>query len=149
MPIANSRVQAYREQWASAVTQTTAASPVSYGPFWPGPYTRVRIGINRTAETGAQTMDAKLQYVNASGAAADFLDHAGNAIAFVQWTDGQTGERIIEVGVGVTSGDADDLITYGTNYRVYNVSLPESFYIVVTGAAGTDDTFSGYIDWLP
>lgn len=147
MPISNARVSAYREQWASATLQNVGA--VSYGPFYPGPYTRARIGINRTAEVGAETLDAKLQYVNGAGTAADLLDHAGNAIAFVQWGDGSTKEKIIEVGIGVTSGDADDTITYGTDYKVYNVSLPESFTILVTGASGTSDTFDGYIDWLP
>jgi hypothetical protein len=148
MPIGNSNAQAYRDNWASAVVQTTAASPVTYGPFYPGPYTRARIGIQRTASVGGQTMDAKLQYYNATGTAADLLDHAGNAVSFVQWADDSHIEKVIEVGPTTLSSDADDTIT-STNYKWYNVSLPESFVIIVTGATGTSDTFSGYIDWLP
>lgn len=146
MPISNSRVVAYRDVWANAVTQLVGAT--TYGPFYPGPYTRARIGINRTAEVGAETMDAKLQFPNALGTNADLLDHAGNAIAFVQWADGSVIEKQIEVGPGTLSSDADDTIT-STNYKWYNCNLPESFVIVVTGASGTSDTFTGYIDWLP
>ena len=149
MPILNTNPSAYREDWANAVVQTTAASPVTYGPFYPGPYRRAVVGIKRTTSTGAQTMDAKLQFKDATGTQADWLDHAGNAISFVQWADDSHIEKRIEVGPGVTSGDADDTITFGTNYKLYNVSLPSEFYVVVTGASGTDDTFSGYIEWLP
>jgi hypothetical protein len=146
MPVMSRAAAAYREDWASAVTQLVGA--VAYGPFYPGPYSRARIGILRSASAGAETMDAKLQYYNAAGTAADLLDHAGNAVAFVQWADDSHIEKVIEVGSGILSSDADDTIT-STNYKWYNVSLPESFTILVTGASGTSDTFSGYIDWLP
>lgn len=149
MPIGTTIPNSYREDWASAVTQTTAQSPVRYGPFYMGPYSRVRIAIERTAEVGAQTMDAKVQWQDPTGDFADFLDHAGNALSFVQWTDGQTGLRHIECGIGVTSGDADDTITFGTNYKLYNVSMPAEFYVLVTGATGTSDTFSAFNEYYP
>lgn len=149
MPISNTRVTAYREDWANGEVQTTAESPKVYGPFYPGPYTRALFGIERTADVGSQTMDAVLQWRDATGDLTDLLDHAGNAISWVQWTDGQTGLRTLEVGPTVLSSDADDTLTFGTNYKAYNVSLPSELYVEVTGATGTSDAFSGFIEWLP
>jgi hypothetical protein len=146
MPISNSRVSAYREQWASAVTQLVGAT--TYGPFFSGPFTRARFVIDRTASTGAETMDAKLQYLDATGDQVDLLDHAGNAIAWVQWADDSHVTKVIEVGPGTLASDADDVLLVSAN-RYYGGNLPESIYVVVTGASGTDDTFSAYIDWLP
>lgn len=149
MPILNYTPRAFREDWATGVTQTTAASPVRYGPFFSDAFTRCIIRIDRTASTGAQTMDAALQVQDATGDFVSFLDHAGNAVSFVQWADDSHIHKSIEVGTGVLSGDADDTITFGTNFKAYNVSLPPEWYILVTGASGTDDTFTGIIDWLP
>ncbi len=146
MPISNSTPQAHREDWATGVTQLVGAT--RYGPFYPGPYTRAIFRIDRTAEVGAETMDAKLQTTDPTGDFVDLLDHAGNACAFVQWADGSAIPKSIEVGSGVLSSDADDIIT-STNFKWYNVSLPAELYILVTGASGTSDTFSGSIDWLP
>jgi len=90
-----------------------------------------------------------MQTTDPSGAFIDVLDHAGAAISFVQWADDSHVVKSLEVGVGVTSGDADDTITFGTNHKLYNVSLPSEFYWLVTGASGTSDTFSAYNDMLP
>lgn len=150
MPIRNSSPQAYAEQWASGVTQTTAAGATTYGPFYPGPYQRVRIVIERTANTGVnQVLDAKVQYLDGTGDQVDLLDHAGNAISFVQWAAASNINKMIEIGPGVLSSDADDVLLYNTNFRTYNQTLPSAIYIVMTGTVGTDDTFSAYNDWLP
>lgn len=147
MPISNSRCVGYREEWANAVTQLVGA--IRYGPFYPGCCTRAIFRIDRTAEVGAETMDAKLQTTDATGDFVDVLDHAGAAVGFVQWADGSAIPKTIEVGPGVLSSDADDTITAGTNFKWYNVSLPSEFYILITGAGGTSDTFSAVNEYLP
>lgn len=148
MPITINRdLGASREFWANSVTQLVGAT--RYGPFYPGQFTRVKAVIERETSVGAETMDCKMQTTDPTGDFMDVLDHAGAAIAFVQWADDSHIVKTLEVGVGIHTGDADDTITFGTNHKGYNVSLPQEFYWLVTGASGTSDTFSAYHDFLP
>lgn len=147
MPISNSRCVGYREEWANSVTQL--ASAVRYGPFYPGCCTRLITAIDRISEVGAETLDAKMQTTDATGDFVDVLDHAGNAISFVQWADGSAIIKRVEVGPGTLSSDADDTITAGTNFKWYNCNIPSEFYWLLTGASGTSDTFSAFNEYLP
>jgi hypothetical protein len=152
MPIMSRSPQAYQEPVASSVTQLTAdASGVArYGPFFSGPYSRVRISIDRHTSVGAQTMAVGLEILDeTTGDIYDWDDHAGAALTFVTFADDSHIRKELEVGIGVLSSDADDTLVFDTNYKAFNQALPSAWYIKVTGASGTSDTYSITIHWQP
>lgn len=100
------------------------------------------IVINRTAETGNCTLDAKLQgYDRASDTWYDV-----QSASFVQFADGATGVRYIVVYPGIVADDADASVAIATNYKNVSAFLPHEFRLSVThGGTSVANTFSATI----
>lgn len=95
----------------------------------------VAILISNTAETGASTLDAKLQYKHPISLAWTDLANA----TFVQWIDGATGERWITLYPGLVGSDADASVALATNFK--NLGLyPFRFLRLSATVGGTTVT---------
>lgn len=106
----------------------------------------VRVYISNTAETGTSTLDAKLQYKNPQSLA--WTDIPG--ASFVQFADGATGERFIEMYVGATGSDADSSLALATNFKQLGL-MPHRFMRLSATVGGTTvtRTFSAGCALLP
>ncbi len=106
----------------------------------------VRVYISNTAESGTSTLDAKLQYKNPTSLA--WTDIPG--ASFVQFADGATGERFIEMYVGATGSDADSSLALATNFKQLGL-MPHRFMRLSATVGGTSvtRTFSAGGNFLP
>lgn len=95
----------------------------------------VRVYISNTAETGTSTLDAKLQYLNPQSNA--WTDIPG--ATFVQFADGATGERFIEMYPTLTASDADSSLTLSTNFKALGM-FPHRFMRLSATVGGTSVT---------
>lgn len=132
----------------SSGTVTNATE--TYAFLFPGDNTGMRIDIERESETGAATLAAKVQWINAaSGDANDFLDRAGNAIVFNDWADGETGKRFIDIHPGNETGDVDGVLAVGNN-TYFRANLMDHLQIVLThGGTAITNVYNITVTWLP
>lgn len=122
----------------------------TYAYLWPGDNRGLRIDIERESETGTCTLAAKLQWVNAaSGDVNDFLDRAGNAIAFNDWADGETGKRFIDIHPENETADTDGVLAVGNNFY-FRANLMDHLQLVLThGGTGVVNVYNITVTWLP
>ena len=125
---------------ARAEATYTAELPICRG------HRGVRVYISNTAETGTSTLDAKLQYKNPQSLA--WTDIPG--ASFVQFADGATGERFIEMYVGATGSDADSSLALATNFKQLGL-FPHRYMRLSCTVGGTTvtRTFSAGGSFLP
>lgn len=107
----------------------------------------VLLVLNRTADTGTCTLDAKVQFY--STVAAAWLDVEG--AAFVQYADGATGARYLLLYPGVTGAEADDAIPLNTSKGVKcGQYLPRQWRVAVTvGGTTVTSTYALEAHLLP
>ena len=82
--------------------------------------------VNRSAETGTATLNAKLQYYNYAAAAYDDLEGA----AIVEMGDGTTGTVYCTIYPGLVAADADNSIALNTVNKHCGSYLPDKFKVV-------------------
>lgn len=106
----------------------------------------VAVLISNTAESGTSTLDAKLQYKNPQSNA--WTDVPG--ASFVQFADGATGERFIQVYPTLTAADADASITLATNFKILGLYPFRYMRLSATvGGTSVTRTFSAGVFLLP
>lgn len=130
---------------------TVTDATTTYGQLWPGENTGLRIDIERESEDGTCTLAAKLTWRNnTSGDFEDLLDQAGNAIAFNDWANGETGKRFIVVtGDDALGDDADGVLAVGNN-TYFRQLLPEEMRLVLThGGTAVENVYNIVLTWLP
>lgn len=143
-------------RWIPVANLHTSAEGTNLVEYLPGSngyytnegFTELFVKVRRTAETGTCTLDVGIQWFDP--VASQFhalLDMAGNAVGIVQYADAAvdtTGYRSLRIGRGSAGGaDADGVITYGTNYRAYDIVVPQFFRFVVTnGGTTVTNTYS-------
>lgn len=94
-----------------------------------------RVYVSCTAESGTSTLDAKLQYKNPVSLA--WTDMPG--ASFVQYADGATGERFIEMYVGAVGSDADSSVALATNFKQLGL-MPHRYMRLSATVGGTSVT---------
>jgi hypothetical protein len=130
---------------------TVSDSTETYGFLWPGCNRGVRFDIDRESETGTCTLAAKVQWIDQdTGDASDLLDQAGNAIAFNDWANGETGKRFIVIhGDDALGDDADGVLAVGSNFY-YRQHLPFELQLVLThGGTAVTNVYNATCTWLP
>lgn len=129
---------------------TVTNATTTYRHIWPGASRGMRIDINRESETGTCTLDAKLQWVDQdTGTLNDFLDRAGNAIAFGQWADGATGRKFIDIHPENEQADADGVLAVGSN-TYFRGNLPFELALVLThGGTSVANVYGIQVTWFP
>lgn len=103
--------------------------------------------INRTAETGTCTLDAKVQFY--APVANTWQDLEG--AAFAQFADAATGDRYLMIYPGLTGSDADTQLSLDTSEgRICGQYMPRQCRLVVTtGGTSVANTYSAEMWWLP
>lgn len=105
----------------------------------------VRLVIDRSDETGTATLDAKVQFKNAT--TGDWVDLEG--AAFPQWADGSEETRSLVIYPGITGSDADASLALDTdNDTLCGQYLPRIWRLVLT-TTGTTNVVSIYAEYLP
>ena len=104
----------------------------------------VAVLISNTAETGTSTLDAKLQFQNPESLV--WADVPG--AAFVQWADGATGEKFLQVYPGLAAGETNNVISLATHFNIVGVNVPRMLRLSVTvGGTSVTRTYSaGYYE---
>lgn len=103
--------------------------------------------VNRTAETGTCTLDAQVEfYAPASGT---WLQLEGAKI--VQFADGATGDRYLQVYPGLTGSDADDVVALDTaeGSKCGQYLPPRCRLAVTSGGTSVSNTYQAECWLLP
>jgi hypothetical protein len=129
---------------------TVSDSTETYGCMWTGPSRGIRFDIDRESETGTCTLAAAVKWVDQdTGDVNALLDQAGNAVAFNDWANGETGKRFIEIHPHSLDGDVDGVLAVGNN-TYYRCSLPYELQLVLThGGTSVTNVYAITGTWLP
>jgi hypothetical protein len=136
--------------------ETTHSNGTTTSRMFEAPYHMgMLVFMDRISDTGTTTHDLQLQFRNpgkwggtGDDGWANYLDSAGNVVSMVQFADGATGLRWFELHPKLIGGDADGIITFGTNFRRYNAICPYQFRFASVVATGTS-TFAAQLVLLP
>lgn len=119
-----------------AGTVVSGAVTVTYGPFTNYFHKGLYLFVNRTAETGTATLDAKLQMQDPSSATWTDVENA----AVIQFADGSTRMNYLYMYPGIIGGDTDGKLIVNTNHNFVEGYLPYIWRVSVT-TTGTTNTF--------
>jgi hypothetical protein len=132
----------------SGSTGVVTDSAQTFSHLFPGPARGLRLDLNRSAEDGTCTLSVAVNRIDVHGTAVALLDHAGNAVVFNDFADGETGRRWIVLHPEAEAADVDGVLAVGNN-TYYRLFLPGELQVVVTtGGTAVSNTYVLTGTWL-
>lgn len=138
---------AYQIQHFTILGSTTISSTDGFTSrqFTNKGFKGILLTVNRSAETGTATLDAKLQYKDPVRNA--WLDIEGATLN--GWADGETGDRYLMMYPGLVAADSDNHIDLNTDQASHCGSYLPKFWRLVLTTTGTTNVVSAGAQLLP
>ena len=140
----NTVVAKFPLQIVAQNTVLSGAATTTYGTYTNYFHRGLYLFVNRIAETGTSTVDAKLQMQDPGSGSWTDVENA----SIVQLADGSIRMNYLYMYPGIIGGDTDGTLVVNTNHKFVEGFLPYIWRVSVT-TTGTTNTIGIHAVLLP